>query len=229
MGNKLELSWVGKEKMINIEPRILIENKDYSNVVNGDTENILIHDDNLLALKSLEQEYVNKVSCIYIDPPYNTGNAFEHYDDNIEHSIWLTLMRDRLIVLKKLLKEDGVIFIQIDDEECAYLKVLCDEIFGRNNYLNTITVKMKNIAGASGGGEDKRLKKNVEFILVYTKNYQCYKWLRNAYTYTEIYDLVEYYRKNNISWKYTSILYDKGKEEYLCSTVDGDGNEIKNI
>ena len=119
MGNKLELSWVGKEKMINIEPRILIENKDYSNVVNGDTENILIHDDNLLALKSLEQEYVNKVSCIYIDPPYNTGNAFEHYDDNIEHSIWLTLMRDRLIVLKKLLKEDGVIFIQIDDEECA--------------------------------------------------------------------------------------------------------------
>ena len=86
---------------------------------------------------------------------------------------------------------------------------------------------MKNIAGASGGGEDKRLKKNVEFILVYTKNYQCYKWLRNAYTYTEIYDLVEYYRKNNISWKYTSILYDKGKEEYLCSTVDGDGNEIK--
>lgn len=232
---KLELTWYGKDKQFHIEPRILVENKDLSfkneemaslkNI--GIFDNILIHGDNLLALKSLEQEFTNKISCIYIDPPYNTGNAFEHYDDNLEHSIWLSLMKERLIVLRKLLKEDGAIFIQIDDEECAYLKVLCDEVFGRNNYLNTIAVRMKNIAGASGGGEDRRLKKNVEFILVYTKDYTCYKWLRNAYSYTEIYELVNYYKKNDISWKYTSILYDKGSEEYLCSTVDGDGNEIK--
>lgn len=136
-------------------------------------------------------------------------------------------MRDRLIILQKLLSEDGSIWIQIDDEEQAYLKVLCDEIFGRNNFLNMISIKMKNIAGASGGGEDRRLKKNVEYILVYTKKYDSFKWLKNAYSYTEIYQLVSQYKDNNISWKYTSILYDYGIEEYLCSTVDGDGNEIK--
>ena len=224
--NKLELTWIGKNERKKIEPRILIEDKEksYGDVNSG---NMLIHSDNLLALKSLEQDYYGKIKCIYIDPPYNTGSAFEHYNDNLEHSIWLSLMRERLVLLYKLLKDDGIIFIQIDDNEYAYLKVLCDEIFGRSNYLNTISVKMKNIAGASGGGEDKRLKKNVEYILSYTKNYDNFKWLRNAYSYTEIYDLVTKYREEGISWKYTSVLYNKGEEKYLCSTVDGDGNEIK--
>lgn len=136
-------------------------------------------------------------------------------------------MKERLEILKKLLADNGIILIQIDDNEQAYLKVMCDEIFGRNNYLNTITVKMKNIAGASGGGEDKRLKKNVEFILAYTKSYANFSWVKNAYSLTEIHETVENYRANNISWKYTSVLYNKGEKEYLASTVDGDGNEIK--
>lgn len=226
ISNKLELTWVGKNKNEEIEPRILIydKNKSYGEKKSG---NLLIHGDNLLALKSLEKDYAGKIKCIYIDPPYNTGSAFEHYNDNLEHSIWLDLMYKRLIILKRLLTEDGIIFIQIDDNEMAYLKVICDEIFGRNNYLNTISVKTKNIAGASGGGEDKRLKKNVEYIISYTNDYQKFKWLRNAYSQTEIYDLVQKYKQEGISWKYTSVLYNPGKEEYICSTVDGNGNEIK--
>ncbi len=223
---KLELTWIGKDNQPKVEPRILLEDKDKS-YGEKNTDNMLIHGDNLLALKALEDKFTNKVKCIYIDPPYNTGSAFEYYDDNLEHSIWLNLMKARLEILKNLLSDDGIIWIQIDDGEMAYLKVLCDEIFGRDNYLNTISVKMKNIAGASGGGEDKRLKKNIEYILVYTKNNNCFKWLKNAYSYTEIYELVKYYRDNGISWKYTSILYDEGTPQYLCSTVDGDGNEIK--
>ena len=223
---KLELTWVGKDNNKLIDKRILIEDKSKS-YGDPDSENMLIHGDNLLALKALEKDYNGKIKCIYIDPPYNTGNAFEHYDDNLAHSIWLSLMKERLSFLHKMMKDDGVIFIQIDDEEMAYLKVLCDEEFGRSNYLNTIAVKMKNIAGASGGGEDKRLKKNIEYILVYTNNYESYKWLKNAYSYTEIYSLVLNYQANDISWKYTSVLYDKGIEQYLSSTVDGDGNEIK--
>lgn len=226
LNGRLELTWTGKDSPSFIEKRFLIEDESKSY---GDksSSNMLIHGDNLLALKALEKKYSGQVKCIYIDPPYNTGAAFEHYDDNLEHSTWLSLMRDRLIILQKLLSEDGSIWIQIDDEEQAYLKVLCDEIFGRNNFLNMISIKMKNIAGASGGGEDRRLKKNVEYILVYTKKYDSFKWLKNAYSYTEIYQLVSQYKDNNISWKYTSILYDYGIEEYLCSTVDGDGNEIK--
>ena len=226
ISNKLELTWVEKNKNEEIEPRILIydKNKSYGEKKTG---NLLIHGDNLLALKSLEKDYAGKIKCIYIDPPYNTGSAFEHYNDNLEHSIWLDLMYKRLMILKRLLTQDGIIFIQIDDNEMAYLKVICDEIFGRNNYLNTISVKTKNIAGASGGGEDKRLKKNVEYIISYTNDYQKFKWLRNAYSKTEIYDLVQKYKQEGISWKYTSVLYNPGKEEYICSTVDGDGNEIK--
>ena len=225
---KLELTWVGKDKEFSIEPRILVENKALSNIEKDiNTENMIIHGDNLLALKALEHDFSGKIKCIYIDPPYNTGSAFEHYDDNLEHSTWLSLMKPRLDILKKLLRDNGIIFIQIDDNEQAYLKVLCDEIFGRNNYLNTISVKMKNIAGASGGGEDRRLKKNVEYILVYTKNYDSFKWINNAYDYTELSQLVENYRINDISWKYTSVIYDAGEKVYIDSTVDGDGNEIK--
>ena len=135
---KLELTWIGKDKEIKIEPRILIEDKEKSNCKNDpNTENMLIHGDNLLALKALESKYAGKVKCIYIDPPYNTGSAFEHYDDNLEHSTWLSLMKPRLEILRNLLSDEGVIFVQIDDNEMAYLKVLMDEVFGRNNYVNT--------------------------------------------------------------------------------------------
>ena len=225
--NKLELTWVGKyvEKPA-LEPRILVENPEYS-YGDWDTGNMLIHGDNLLALKALEPEYSGKVKCIYIDPPYNTGNAFEHYDDGVEHSIWLSLMRERLVILRNLLSDNGSIWIQIDDEEQAYLKVLCDEVFGRSNFVNMISVNMKNIAGASGGGEDKRLKKNCEYILIYARNYDNLDTFRAAYEYTEISELVERYRTEGVSWKYNSVLWDEGTKEYITSTVDGEGNEIK--
>ena len=139
MANKLELTWYGKEDVIKVEPRILYENYELSNTSNDpETENMLIHGDNLLALKALESSYAGKLKCIYIDPPYNTGEAFEYYDDNMEHSIWLKLMHARLILLKSLLADDGFLCCQIDDSEGHYLKVLLDEIFGRSNYLTTI-------------------------------------------------------------------------------------------
>ena len=156
---RLELTWPGKEDRFNPEPRILLEDKEKSFSYEKDTngmakdifdhfdvkakveptyDNMLIHGDNLLALKALEQDYTGKVKCIYIDPPYNTGSAFKHYDDGLEHSIWLSLMRERLEILHRLLAEDGSIWISIDDNEQAYLKILCDEIFHRSNFLNDV-------------------------------------------------------------------------------------------
>lgn len=223
---KLELTWVGKYEEEKLEPRILIEDKSKS-YGDPNTENMLIHGDNLLALKALESKYTGMIKCIYIDPPYNTGVAFEHYDDNLEHSIWLGIMKKRLEILRNLLAEDGTIWIQIDDEEQAYLKVLCDEIFGRNNFVNMISVNMKNVAGVSGGGEDKRLKKNCEYILVYAKDYSLLPLFNGPYIYTEISELVNQYQNEGKSWKYTTVLVNPGDKEYLGSTVDGDGNEIK--
>ncbi len=144
MANKLELTWYGKDEPLIIEPRLLIENTALSNRVNdSDTENMLIHGDNLLALKALENKFTGQIKCIYIDPPYNTGAAFQHYDDNLEHSTWLNLMYARLLILKNLLADDGFFCCQIDDSEGAYLKVLLDEVFGRNNYLTTFYVQVR--------------------------------------------------------------------------------------
>ena len=228
MANKLELTWYGKDKPIVVEPRLLIENAALSNCASDpETENMLIHGDNLLALKALERKYSGCIKTIYIDPPYNTGAAFEYYEDNLEHSIWLNLMRARLIILRNLLAADGTIWIQIDDEEQAYLKVLCDEIFGRTNFINMVSVNMKNNAGASGGGEDKRLKKNCEYILAYAKDYSLLPLFNGPYAYTEISELIQQYLEEGKSWKYTSVLLDPGAKEYCGSTVDGDGNEIR--
>lgn len=223
---RLELTWIGKGQEPEVEPRILLHDssKDYGD---PDSENMLIHGDNLLALKALEQQYAGQVKCIYIDPPYNTGAAFELYDDNLEHSIWLKLMKARLEILRNLLSQDGAIFVQSDDEEYAYLKVLMDEIFGRGNYINTISVLMKNIAGASGGGEDKRLKKNIEYIIIYARDYQSIKPFTPVYSYSPISRLVEQYREEGKSWKYTTALINPGDKVYVGSTVDGDGEEIK--
>lgn len=138
---KLELTWIGKDQVAKLEPRILIEDAElsyHSSKRHGDADifdNKLIFGDNLLALKALEQEYAGKVKCVFIDPPYNTGSAFTHYDDGVEHSLWLSLMRDRLEIIKRLLADDGSLWITIDDNEAHYLKVLCDEIFGRSNFL----------------------------------------------------------------------------------------------
>lgn len=228
MANKLELTWYGKDEPIRIEPRLLIENVALSNAAaDPDTENMIIHGDNLLALKALETRFAGQVKCIYIDPPYNIGAMNEHYDDLIEHSLWLNRMRPRLELLRSLLCDEGVIFIQISDEEQAYLKVLCDEVFGRFNFVNMVSVNMKNIAGASGGGEDKKLKKNCEYILIYAKKYDLMPLFNGPYAYTEMSELIQQYLDEGKSWKYTTVLVDPGEKEYIGSTVDGDGNEIK--
>lgn len=144
---KLELTWVGKEERARLEPRILVEDPERSytaaeRVSEGDIfDNRLIFGDNLLALKALEQEFAGKVKCIFIDPPFNTGSAFEHYEDGVEHSLWLTLMRDRLELLHKLLALDGLAFFQIDYREGARLKMLLDEVFGPQCFKNEIIVR----------------------------------------------------------------------------------------
>lgn len=181
--NKLELSWIGKydeENHIKPEPRILIENPEYSYTaepkgqitidftsgqLDPKSDNMLIHGDNLLALKSLEQQYAGQVKCIYIDPPYNTGSAFEHYDDNLEHSIWLSLMKPRLELLRNLLADNGSIWISIDDYECHYLKVLCDEVFGRKNFVASI-IWRKNYAPKSSA---RHFSVDQDYILIYAK------------------------------------------------------------
>ena len=166
MANKLELTWYGKDKPIVVEPRILIEDASRSNyAADPDTENMLIHGDNLLALKALESKYAGQVKCIYIDPPYNTGSAFEHYDDNLEHSTWLNLMRPRLEILWKLLSDEGSIWISIDDNEEAYLKVLCDELFGRFHFVSNIAWQRTY----STRNDAKGIVNEVEHILVYAK------------------------------------------------------------
>ena len=170
MSKKLELTWVGKDKKISVEPRILIENKKLSNIENDEnTENMLIHGDNLLALKALEQKYAGKIKCIYIDPPYNTGAAFEHYNDNLEHSIWLGLMKERLVILRNLLREDGFIACHIDDSEGAYLKVLMDEIFGRENYQTSFYVRVRYSGKILK--QDMNYHKEIEQIHIYRKEY----------------------------------------------------------
>jgi adenine-specific DNA-methyltransferase len=162
---RLELTWVGKYEEEKLEPRILVEDKSKS-YGDRNTENMLIHGDNLLALKALEKDYAGKVKCIYIDPPYNTGSAFEHYDDGLEHSVWLSMMKIRLEILRNLLSDNGFIFAQIDNYEMAYLKVLMDEVFGRNNFVNDIVWKRK---GGSVNPRNK-LNNNTDYILWYAKN-----------------------------------------------------------
>lgn len=164
---KLELTWVGKyDEEKPVEPRILLEDTEKS-YGDPDSENMLIHGDNLIALQALQQDFSGKVKCIYIDPPYNTGSAFEYYDDDVEHSIWLDLMYKRLILLRELLSDDGFLCCQIDDSEGSYLKILLDEVFGRNNYLNTfyIQVRYPNKTLA----EDSDYQKVIEQCHVYAK------------------------------------------------------------
>lgn len=223
---RLELTWIGKDEQLKLEPRILIEDPEKS-YGDPNTDNMLIHGDNLLALKALEQDFAGKIKCIYIDPPYNTGSAFEHYEDNLEHSIWLSLLKPRLEVIRGLLSDKGLLFIQIDDNEQAYLKVLLDEIFGRSNYLNTIVVKAKAIAGASGGGEDKRLKKNYEFILVYAKDYNQVSY-NNIYNQVKLMDYIKEHKEGGVGFYYTRIVKNYGSK-ILIGTIDsnnGDGIKI---
>lgn len=161
---KLELTWVGKYEDEELEPRILVEDKSKS-YGDPDAENMLIHGDNLLALKALEADFTGRIKCIYIDPPYNTGSAFEYYEDGIEHSIWLSLMKRRLEILHNLLRDDGFLFVEIDNNEMAYLKVLLDEIFGRENFVNDIVWKRRG----GSANPNNRLNNVTDYILWYSK------------------------------------------------------------
>lgn len=175
---KLELTWPGKDERPNLEPRILIEhpNKSYHAVTRreGDLfDNMLIKGDNLLALKALEADYTGKVKCVYIDPPFNTKQAFPNYDDGMEHSLWLSLMRERLKHLRNLLSADGTMFVHIDDNELAYLTAVCDEIFGRSNRINIITFKQGSATGHKSINPGVVTTSN--FILIYAKDKSLWK------------------------------------------------------
>jgi adenine-specific DNA-methyltransferase len=219
------------------------------------TQNLMIEGDNLEVLKLLQKSYAGKVKLICIDPPYNTGRDFvytDNFQDNIRnyleltgqveggqkissntetsgrfHTDWLNMMYPRLKLCRNLLRDDGVIFVSIDDSESDNLRKLCDEVFGEEHFINTVSVNMKNIAGASGGGEDKKLKKNIEYLHIYAKNYDAFSSFESSYEYIPIEELVQQYRDEGASWKYTSVLVNEGDKHYLGSTVDGEGNEIK--
>lgn len=216
-----------------LEPKIFINAKRYdrsggANVASVKPEDsLVIKGNNLIALHSLKKRYAGKVKLIYLDPPYNTGSDSFEYNDRFNHSTWLTFMKSRLEIARDLLSENGYIFIQTDDGELAYLKVIMDSIFGINNYVNTISILFKNIAGASGGGQDKRLKKNIEYLTVYSKNYDMAAQFNDVYDFKEIGTLVKEMRDNGVSWKYTSVLVNPGDKIYVGSTQDGSGNEIK--
>ena len=175
MANKLELTWVGKDEEIKLEPRILIENPKLSNTEKDkDTENMLIHGDNLLALKALESKYAGQIKCIYIDPPFNTGARIDAqgeevgYEDGLEHSIWLNMMYQRFKILHTLLAKDGAIFVHPDDNEADYCKIILDEIFGRNNFMNKVTVAARSPSAFSTVNPGMFVAS--EYILYYAKN-----------------------------------------------------------
>lgn len=171
---KLELTWVGKYDTKVIEPRIFVEDfeKSYGD---PNSQNMLIHGDNLIALQALIQDFAGKIKCIYIDPPFNTGEAFENYDDNLEESIWLTLMRQRLELIHELLADDGTLFVHIDDANLGYLMVLLDEIFLRANRLYTITFKQGSATGHKAINPGCVTTTN--FILMYAKDKR--QWIPN--------------------------------------------------
>lgn len=222
------------------------------------TENLIIEGDNLEVLKLLQKAYLGKVKMIYIDPPYNTGNDFiypDNYTESLQtyleytgqvdaegrkfgtnsdtdgrfHSRWLNMMYPRLYMARNLLCDDGVIFVSIGDHELHNLRELMNNVFGEENYINTVCVKAKPSAGASGGGEDKRLKKNAEFLLIYVKSRDSEKGLDldQAFDETELTEHIESMKEEEKSWKYTRAVTNFGNRTLLNTTFDGDGNEIK--
>lgn len=239
------------------ENRTLLSANHAHNAKHSDSQNILIQGDNLAVLKHLREAYRKQIKMIYIDPPYNTGSdGFVYQDDRkytpaqiaqitgeseevaeyihgfinaraSSHSAWLTFMYPRLKLARELLKDDGVIFISIDDNEQAQLKLLCDEIFGEGNFINMISVNMKNTSGASGGGEDKKLKKNIEYLLVYTKNIDEFTKFNEVREEEDLFEYIQDMKQQGKSWKYTRVIEDFGRSEYLKTIYDGKGDEIQ--
>lgn len=220
------------------------------------TKNLFIEGDNLEALKLLQETYLGKVKMIYIDPPYNTGNDFIYEDDFAEnteeflkrsnqkdeegnrlvanteangkfHSDWLSMMYSRLRLARNLLADDGAICISISDTELKNVMALGNEVFGEQNYINTISVMAKVSAGASGGGEDKRLKKNIEYIVIFAKSLETFNTLAHLYTERPLVDVINEMREAGESWKYTSIILGAGERQFFGKVKDGDGNDIE--
>ena len=242
---KLELTWIGKDKRPRLEPRIFLEDKELSYQAQPATQtstdlfseqsdapqdfndNLLIHADNLLALKALEQQYAGKVKCVFIDPPYNTGSAFTHYDDGIEHSMWLSLMRDRLELIRELLSNYGSLWISIDDNEAHYLKVLCDEIFGRKNFITSFIWRKVD----SPNDNKVSVTPDHEYIFCYAKNNECISFKRKQDS-----SILDSYRKPDEESKfpYRDRLLKKNGKSSLRSDrpsmffpiQDPDGNDI---
>ncbi|MBI2110760.1 hypothetical protein HYT51_03195, partial [Candidatus Woesearchaeota archaeon] len=174
-GRGIKPTWVDKSDIRVFEPRVLKLAEEIGDISNlkDPLDNALIRGDNLLALRTLVELFKNrdekdKVKCIYIDPPYNTGSAFEHYDDNLIRSEWLTMMRDRLKLLKKLLRKDGIICVQIDDTQAHYLKLLMDESFSTENYFSTIYVQ--TVYPEKTLKQDRIFHDIIEQILIYKNN-----------------------------------------------------------
>jgi adenine-specific DNA-methyltransferase len=225
---KLELTWIGKENRPKLEPRILLEDpaKSYHakhRVTETDFfDNRLIFGDNLLALKALEQEFAGKVKCVFIDPPYNTGSAFEHYDDGVEHSIWLSLMRDRLEIIRRLLAEDGSLWITIDDNEAHYLKVLCDEVFGRANFVATV-IWQKKYAPKS---DSKYFSASHDFVLVVAKQLDLFNLRRLPKTEKQT---GRYTNRDNDPrgpWKASDVLRNEARDYAIFPVKLPSGREV---
>ncbi|MEX2145096.1 MAG: site-specific DNA-methyltransferase, partial [Candidatus Spechtbacterales bacterium] len=201
--------WVPKNDIRVAEPRILRFVKDFGDKTSG---NMLIKGDNLLVLRSLVEMFKGKpekekVKCIYIDPPFNTGNAFKHYDDNLQHSEWLTLMRDRLFLLRKLLRKDGIMWVHLDDEEVHYCKVIIDEVFGRKNFVTSIAVKSSTPSGVKTAHREKKIIKQKDIILVYKKT--------EAANFNPV-----YVTRDNWDAHYSLFLIKKGRNYILKNLVD---------
>ena len=225
---KLELTWIGKENRPKLEPRILLEDIGNSyhaphRVTDHDLfENQLIYGDNLLVLKALEQKFIGKVQTIYIDPPFNTQQAFEHYDDGVEHSVWLSLMRDRLEILHKLLHPTGSLFIHIDDTELGYLIAVTDEIFGRNNRISVITFKQSSASGPKA--INPGLVTTTNFILYYAKDKQFWKSFKVFIPTTRdgrYSKYIENYESPYADWKLINV------KDAFCLKHKGTWNELK--
>ena len=223
--------------------------------VNWDTtENLYIEGDNLEVLKLLQESYLGAIKMIYIDPPYNTGNDFIYRDDfkqdmegyeedlgvydndgnrmfkNTDangrfHSDWCSMIYSRLLLARNLLCDDGVIFISIDDNELENLKKICDDVFGESNFINIISLKTKDSSGASGGGEDRRLKKNIEFVLCYAK--EGFIRFNELYRPVKIGQYMAEMEASKTSFKYTTVFTDLGTKEFVKTIKDGSGQDMQ--
>lgn len=213
-----------------LEKKIFVNAKRYSTEGVGATgvfeedDNLIIKGNNLLALHTIKNKYSGKIKMIYLDPPYNTKNDSFAYNDTFNHSAWLTFMKNRLEIAKILLSDDGMIFVQTDDKEHAYLKVLMDSVFGSDKYLNTIVIKAKASSGASGGGEDRRLKKNVEFVLLYANENAQINIQKKPY---ELKKYIDERKEQGKTFAYNKVLINKGTLTKIGETVDGRGDTIE--